>query len=46
MIAKNLIYGLVFTAASTFAQAHAQSTVISPREHFGFNIGDDYQLAT
>lgn len=46
MIAKNLIYGLVFTAASTFAQAQAQSTVISPREHFGFNIGDDYQLAT
>jgi len=46
MIAKNMIYGLVFTAVSTFAQAQAQSVVTSPREHFGFNIGDDYKLAT
>lgn len=46
MIVKNLIYGLVFSAASAFAQAHAQTTVTSPREHFGFNIGDDYRLAT
>lgn len=44
MIAKNIIFGLVFTAVSTFAQA--QSVVTSPREHFGFNIGDDYKLAT
>lgn len=25
--------------------AQAQSRVTSPKEHFGFNIGDDYQLA-
>lgn len=46
MIAKNIIYGLVFTAVSTFAQANAQSVITPPREHFGFNIGDDYKLAT
>lgn len=64
MISKNIIYGLVFTAVSSFVQAHAQpavqnqaktqnqtkaqnkGTVPSPREHFGFNIGDDYHLAT
>src|SRR5687767_10981898 len=28
------------------AAAHAQGRVTSPREHFGFNIGDDYRLAT
>src|SRR5215217_4758390 len=32
---------MVFAAGS----AHAQ-TVTTPRQHFGFNIGDDYQLAT
>jgi hypothetical protein len=31
----------VLTAAAAFAQ-----TVTSPKQHFGFNIGDDYQLAT
>jgi zinc carboxypeptidase len=32
---------LVATAA-----AHAQGRVTSPRDYFGFNIGDDYRLAT
>ena len=46
MIAKNIIYGLVFTAIACFNQAFAQVAVPAPKEHFGFNIGDDYQLAT
>ena len=25
--------------------AFAQTKLTSPKEHFGFNIGDDYQLA-
>jgi hypothetical protein len=33
---------LVLAAASA---AHAQ-TITTPKQHFGFNIGDDYQLAT
>jgi hypothetical protein len=33
----------VLLAASAFAQTAA---VTSPKQHFGFNIGDDYQLAT
>ncbi|ACU64441.1 M14 family metallopeptidase [Chitinophaga pinensis] len=32
---------LLLSAATAWAQ-----TVPSPKEHFGFNIGDDYQLAT
>jgi Zinc carboxypeptidase len=32
---------LVMAAASAGAQ-----TITSPKQHFGFNIGDDYQLAT
>ena len=32
---------LLFTTAAAFAQ-----TITTPKEHFGFNIGDDYQLAT
>jgi hypothetical protein len=32
---------LLFTAGSAIAQ-----TVTSPKQHFGFSIGDDYQLAT
>ncbi|GAB3274945.1 M14 family metallopeptidase [Larkinella harenae] len=28
------------------AQSGATSAIPSPKEHFGFNIGDDYQLAT
>jgi hypothetical protein len=46
MIAKNIIYGLVFTAVAGMGQAIAQVNVPTPKAHFGFNIGDDYQLAT
>ena len=28
------------------ATASAQSRITSPKEEFGFNFGDDYQLAT
>jgi len=31
---------------ATVAPAAAQSRVTSPREQFGFNLGDDYRLAT
>ena len=36
-----LACGLLLTAAAAGAQ-----TVTTPRQHFGFDIGDDYQLAT
>jgi hypothetical protein len=32
---------LLFTFSKSFSQ-----TIPTPKEHFGFNIGDDYQLAT
>ncbi|MBD2703475.1 peptidase [Spirosoma sp. BT702] len=37
----SLFAGLLMGVSTTFAQ-----TIPSPKEHFGFNIGDDYQLAT
>ncbi len=46
MIARNIIYGLLFTAATSYTPLAAQVPVPSPASHFGFNIGDDYQLAT
>jgi hypothetical protein len=36
---------LCLLVALTFANAKAQS-IPSPKDHFGFNIGDNYQLAT
>ena len=36
----------LFAVALATAPVAAQGRVTSPREHFGFNIGDDYQLAT
>jgi len=38
-----LALGLVLAAAAT---AGAQQQITSPREQFGFNLGDDYRLAT
>ncbi|HVL67054.1 MAG TPA: M14 metallopeptidase family protein [Vicinamibacterales bacterium] len=35
-----------FAASLLLAAAASAQTVTSPRQHFGFNIGDDYQLAT
>src|SRR5690348_11186697 len=40
-----LIVALVIIAASLPA-AQTATTLISPKAFFGFNIGDDYQLAT
>jgi hypothetical protein len=37
---------LVTFVLSASGGLRAQSTVTSPKEHFGFNIGDDYHLAT
>ncbi len=36
----------VFAAALLLAANAAAQTLTSPKQHFGFNIGDDYQLAT
>jgi hypothetical protein len=38
-----LFFGLAFLSISTTTQAQSIPT---PKEHFGFNIGDDYKLAT
>ncbi len=34
------------TASSKRAAAGAHAAITTPKQHFGFNIGDDYQLAT
>jgi len=36
----------VLAALLLLAAAAAAQTVTTPKQHFGFNIGDDYQLAT
>ena len=46
MNAKNILCGLLFTAVGSYTQLSAQVPVASPASHFGFNIGDDYHLAT
>lgn len=38
--------GVVAAALLLAGTAHAQSTITTPKQQFGFNIGDDYQLAT
>ncbi|MVT11937.1 M14 family metallopeptidase [Chitinophaga tropicalis] len=42
---KRKFYGILGLLIAYLSATHAQ-TVPSPKEHFGFNIGDDYQLAT
>ncbi len=39
---RSLLFILLFTLCIGAGSAH----VTTPKEHFGFNIGDDYQLAT
>ena len=39
-------FALVGALALHAAPARAQARITSPREQFGFNIGDDYKLAT
>src|SRR5262249_12411668 len=36
---------LALCLIANFAGALAQNKLTSPKDHFGFNIGDDYQLA-
>jgi hypothetical protein len=36
----------LFTAAAMVPAAQTSSTVTTPKQFFGFNVGDDYQLAT
>jgi hypothetical protein len=38
--------GVLLAAALLLAANAAAQTVTSPKQHFGFSIGDDYQLAT
>jgi hypothetical protein len=41
------LVGALLLAASSAPQAQTRATAITtPKAHFGFNIGDDYQLAT
>ena len=39
------IYLSVFFAAVFFASKSSAQTIPTPKEHFGFDIGDDYKLA-
>ena len=41
----NRIWPTIAFALLLAASAAAQPRLTSPKEHFGFNIGDDYQLA-
>ena len=38
--------GVVMAALLAVSGTAAAQTITSPKQHFGFNIGDDYQLAT
>ncbi|MCI0662816.1 MAG: peptidase, partial [Acidobacteria bacterium] len=41
---KRFFYSLLALMLCFFATASAQNKITSPKEQFGFNIGDDYQL--
>ena len=40
-----LAYALLLALVLAVPAIHGQGKVSSPKEQFGFNIGDDYQLA-
>src|SRR5215472_10487431 len=42
---NRLIYSTLALALCLIAPVSAQNKLTSPKDHFGFNIGDDYQLA-
>eukprot|EP01133_Synstelium_polycarpum_P010547 gene10547-12270_t len=42
---RNLMAALVFAAVAGVGPVSAQLSLPSPKEHLGFNIGDDYKLA-
>ena len=37
---------MIAVAACVLSSTRAQTRITAPKEQFGFNIGDDYQLAT
>ncbi len=41
-----LRFAAALTAAAIMAVAPARAQITTPKEHFGFNLGDDYHLAT
>ena len=41
----NVVLAATALLAIAFAKPEAQSAITTPRAHFGFNFGDDYQLA-
>jgi hypothetical protein len=43
---RSLRVSTALVAALAFAATAAAQTVTTPKQHFGFTIGDDYQLAT
>jgi hypothetical protein len=45
MIRQLRILAVILLAACLLAPAGAQTRITTPKEQFGFNIGDDYQLA-
>ena len=41
------VVGVLLAAATSAPQAQTKAVAVTtPKAHFGFNIGDDYQLAT
>src|SRR5919106_2656013 len=46
MIHRRFRSGALLAAALLLSANATAQTVTSPKQHFGFNIGDDYQLAT
>jgi len=42
---NRFIYSMLALALCLIAPVSAQNKLTSPKDHFGFNIGDDYQLA-
>src|SRR5512132_2196825 len=43
---RSAFRSVVFLVLSVFCLGAGPARVTTPKEHFGFNIGDDYQLAT
>ncbi len=45
-VLARLRFAAALTAVAIMAVAPARAQITTPKEHFGFNIGDDYHLAT
>ena len=46
MFRGSVFRAVLCAAALLIAGSTAAQTVTAPKQHFGFDIGDDYQLAT